>query len=58
MQNEFEMSMMGGLKYFLGLQIHQSKEGTFINQAKYYEELLKRFDMKKFKVLATPMSTS
>ena len=35
MQNEFEMFMMGELKYFLGLQIYQTKGGTFINQAKY-----------------------
>lgn len=58
MQNEFEMSMMGKLKYFLGLQIYQTKGGKFINQAKYYKELLKRFDIKKSKLLATTMSTS
>ena len=33
--SEFEMSMMGELKFFIGLQIKQLKEGTFINQAKY-----------------------
>lgn len=56
-QNEFEMSMMWELRYFIGLQIHQTKEATFINQAKYYKELLKRFDIEKSKVIETPLST-
>ena len=38
--SEFEMSMMGELNFFLGLQINQLKEGTFINQAKYIRDLL------------------
>nr|GFA47319.1 putative LRR receptor-like protein kinase [Tanacetum cinerariifolium] len=37
---EFEMSMMGELKFFLGIQIHQSPCGIFINQAKYAQEIL------------------
>ncbi|KAK9169349.1 hypothetical protein Syun_001489 [Stephania yunnanensis] len=43
MTNEFEMSMMGELTYFLGLQIKQSKHGIFINQAKYVRDMLKKF---------------
>jgi transposase InsO family protein len=58
MQSEFEMSMMGELHYFLGLQIHQSKEGIFINQSKYCKELLKKFGMQNAKEISTPMSTS
>ncbi|RVW82865.1 Retrovirus-related Pol polyprotein from transposon RE1 [Vitis vinifera] len=54
----FEMSMMGELNYFLGLQIKQLKEGTFINQAKYIKDLLKRFNMEEAKVMKTPMSSS
>nr|GEW24197.1 ribonuclease H [Tanacetum cinerariifolium] len=38
--NKFEMSMMGELKFFLGIQIHQSPRGIFINQAKYAQEIL------------------
>ena len=57
-QGEFEMSMMGELNFFLGLQIKQSREGTFINQAKYTKELLKRFGMMGSKALTTPMGTS
>ena len=43
MQGEFEMSMMGELNYFLGLQIKQEKEKNFINQTKYVKEILKKF---------------
>ncbi|GAV57780.1 RVT_2 domain-containing protein [Cephalotus follicularis] len=56
MQGEFEMSMMGELKYFLGFQIQQGNEGTFINQSKYTKDLLKRFGMEHSKPCKTPMS--
>ncbi|KAK1616683.1 hypothetical protein QYE76_022200 [Lolium multiflorum] len=42
----FEMSMMGELKYFLGFEIKQMRQRTFINQAKYVQDMLKHFDMK------------
>ena len=58
MQGEFEMSMMGELNFFLGLQIKKSREVIFINQAKYTKELFKRFGMMGVKALTTPMSTS
>ncbi|KAK8674769.1 hypothetical protein V6N13_032872 [Hibiscus sabdariffa] len=58
MQGEFEMSMMGELSFFLGLQIKQSKDGIFINQAKYIKEKLKKFGMENMKPQATPMSSS
>ncbi|KAH9792467.1 hypothetical protein KPL71_004134 [Citrus sinensis] len=58
MSKEFEMSMMGELKYFLGLQIKQSEEGSFINQAKYVKDLLKRFGIDDSKTKNTPMSTT
>ncbi|WRX12268.1 Reverse transcriptase [Theobroma cacao] len=58
MQGEFEMSMMGELKYFLGLQIKQSEEGIFINQERYTHDMLKKFYMLKLKSISTPMSTS
>ncbi|KAL6342257.1 hypothetical protein AAG906_006882 [Vitis piasezkii] len=58
MHSEFEMSMMGELNFFLGPQIKQLKEGTFINQAKYIKDLLKRFNMEEAKVMKTPMSSS
>ncbi|KAH9767789.1 hypothetical protein KPL71_011399 [Citrus sinensis] len=55
---EFEMSMMGELKYFLGLQIKQNEEGIFINQAKYVRDLLKRFGYDNGTAKSTPMSTT
>ncbi|KAK2986327.1 hypothetical protein RJ640_029442 [Escallonia rubra] len=57
-KKEFEMSMMGELTFFLGLQIKQSKDEIFINQAKYTKELLKRFDMEASNAFGTPMSSS
>ncbi|KAK1628713.1 hypothetical protein QYE76_003028 [Lolium multiflorum] len=51
----FEMSMMGELKYFLGFEIKQMQHDTFINQAKYLQDMLKRFDMKGAKGIGTPM---
>ncbi|GMI71678.1 cysteine-rich RLK (RECEPTOR-like protein kinase) 8 [Hibiscus trionum] len=58
MQGEFEMSMMGELSFFLGLQIKQRKDGTFINQAKYVNDMLKKFGLEIAKPQATPMSSS
>ncbi|KAH9649857.1 hypothetical protein KPL70_026141 [Citrus sinensis] len=58
MSKEFEMSMMGELKYFLGLQIKQNEEGIFINQAKYVKDLLKLFGIDDSKTKNTPMSTT
>lgn len=57
MQGEFEMSMMGKMNYFLGLQIKQLKDGIFINQSKYCKEFLKRFDMDECKAMTTPMGS-
>jgi hypothetical protein len=54
---KFEMSMMGELNYFLGFQVKQLKEGTFISQTMYTQDLLKRFGMKDAKPAKTPMGT-
>jgi hypothetical protein len=53
----FEMSMMGELTYFLGLQVKQLKDDIFISQMKYTQDLLKRFGMKHAKPAKTPMGT-
>jgi hypothetical protein len=45
MTKRFEMSMMDELKFFLGFQVKQMKEGTFICQTKYTQDMLKKFDM-------------
>jgi hypothetical protein len=52
-----EMSIMGELKYFLGFQIKQLQEGTFI-QTKYIQDILKMFGMKNAKPIKTPMGTN
>jgi hypothetical protein len=57
MQNEFEMSMMGELTFFLGLQVKQSSEGIFINQAKYIQDLLKKYKLAEVSPMRTPMAT-
>ena len=57
MQGEFEMSMMGDLKFFLGLQIKQCKDGIFINQTKHTRDIFKMFSMDGAKSSKTPMST-
>jgi len=58
MTKRFEMSMIGELKFFLGFQIKQLKEGTFISQTKYTLDMLKKFDMEKAKPINTPMTTN
>ena len=57
MQNEFEMSLLGELSFFLGLQICQSNQGIFISQTNYIREMLKRFGMEDWKLVTTPMQT-
>jgi hypothetical protein len=58
MKQEFEMSMIGELNYFLGLQVKQNAEGIFISQSKYARDLVKRFGLDGKSRASTPMSTS
>jgi len=58
MQGEFEMSMIGELTLFLGLQINQSTKGIFISQTKYCTELQKKFELENAMEAATRMATS
>ena len=58
MSREFEMSMMGELNFFLGLQIKQTEKGTYIHQQKYIKELLKKYGMETSKTNHTPMGTN
>jgi hypothetical protein len=55
MTDRFEMSMMGELKFFLGFQIKQLEDGTFLSQTKYKRDILKRFGMDNAKPIKTPM---
>nr|GEU98658.1 retrovirus-related Pol polyprotein from transposon TNT 1-94 [Tanacetum cinerariifolium] len=57
MHGEFEMSMMGELNFFLGLQIKQIEDEIFFNKSKYIKEMLKKFGLEDSKPTKTPMST-
>jgi hypothetical protein len=50
------MSMMGELTFFLGIQVKQMKQGTFIHQAKDIKDLMKKFNMAELKPVSTLMS--
>jgi hypothetical protein len=52
------MSMIGELSYFLGLQIKQLKNDTFVSQGKYIKDMLKKFGMNEAKPISTPMGTN
>jgi hypothetical protein len=58
MSDRFEMSMMGVLTFFLGFQIKQDKEGTFISPTKYTRDILKKFGMDNAKPIKTYMGTN
>ncbi|KAL8155146.1 hypothetical protein AgCh_000511 [Apium graveolens] len=58
MQSKYQMSMMGELSYFLGLQVKQNEECTFICQSKYTRNLLKKFGMQDYSTASTPMATT
>ena len=56
MQAEFEMSMIGKLTHFLGLQIRQQDSGIFLSQSKYAKNLMKKFGLEFASSVRTPMS--
>jgi hypothetical protein len=58
MSNEFEMSLMCELTYFLGLQVYQKDDGLFFSQSKYAKDLVKKFGLEDCKIAKSPMSTS
>jgi hypothetical protein len=53
MSKEFEMSMIGELSFFLGLQIKQLKDGIFISQSKYLKDMLEKFGLENAKPIKT-----
>jgi hypothetical protein len=58
MSKEFEMSMIGELSFFLGLQIKQLKDRIFVSQSKYLKDILKKFGLENAKPIKTPMATN
>nr|GEY11058.1 retrovirus-related Pol polyprotein from transposon TNT 1-94 [Tanacetum cinerariifolium] len=57
MKDKFQMSSMGELTFFLGLQVKQKKDGKFISQDKYVAEILRKFRLTKGKIASTPIDT-
>ncbi|GJY74420.1 retrovirus-related pol polyprotein from transposon TNT 1-94 [Tanacetum coccineum] len=58
MHDEFKMSMMGELNFFLGLQIKQLEDDIFFNQSKYIKEMLKKFGLEDSKPMKTHTSSN
>jgi hypothetical protein len=54
MKEEFEMSMLGELSFFLGLQVNQTKNAIFVSQTKYIKYMLKKFQMENNNPMSTP----
>jgi hypothetical protein len=52
------MFLMGELTFFLGIQVKQMKQGTFMHQAKYTMDLMKKFNMAELKPVSPPMSSA
>nr|GEW08155.1 uncharacterized mitochondrial protein AtMg00810-like [Tanacetum cinerariifolium] len=55
MHDKFQMSSIGELSFFLGLQVQQKSDGIFISQDKYVANILKKFDFSTVKTASTPM---
>nr|GEU50482.1 hypothetical protein [Tanacetum cinerariifolium] len=55
MKSRFEMSMMGEMTFFLGLQVNQSSSSIFINQSNYVNEILKKYGLNTCDIIGTPM---
>jgi hypothetical protein len=50
--------MMGELTFFLGIQVKQRKQGTFVHQAKYMNDLMKKYNIAELKLVSTLMSSA
>ncbi|KAJ0748566.1 putative alcohol dehydrogenase [Helianthus annuus] len=55
MKKEFEMTDLGNLHYFLGMEVHQENGDIFISQQRYASNLLDKFNMKQCNAISTPM---
>jgi len=58
MQDKFEMSSMGEMQFFLGLQVEQQESGIFIHQTKYVTDILSQFQMEDSTPVGTPIQTN
>lgn len=58
MKSEFEISMEGELKFFLGLLVKQTPNGIFLSQTKFFKDLVSKFGLQESKPVNTPLSTN
>jgi hypothetical protein len=58
MESKFQIPMMGELTFFLGIQVKQTKQGTYVHQAKYTKDLMKKFNMAELNPVSTLMSSA
>jgi hypothetical protein len=58
MESELQMSMMGELTFFLGIQVKQTKQGTFVHQGTYTKDLMKKFNMAELNPVSTSMGST
>jgi hypothetical protein len=58
MEKEFQISMIGELTFFLGIQVKETKQGTFAHQTKCTKDLMKMFNMAELKLVSIAMSTT
>ncbi|KAH0769648.1 hypothetical protein KY290_013629 [Solanum tuberosum] len=56
METKFDMSDLGEMNYFLGMEIHPDTDVIFISQRKYAWDILKRFKIERFKLISTPLA--
>lgn len=57
MRKEFQTSMFGEINFFIGFQVHQTKDGIYVTHSKYIKDILKSFGMDESKPVGTPMVT-
>ena len=58
MSSTFEMSLVGPLQFFLGLQVNQTRKGIFLSQSKYSLEIVKKFGLGDSKASCNPMGST
>ncbi|KAK2404761.1 putative mitochondrial protein [Trifolium repens] len=58
MLQAFEMTDLGEMKYFLGMELHQHDDGIFISQSKYANDVLKKFKLESCKPVSTPLAVN
>ena len=56
MNEAFEMTDLGKMSFFLGMQVQQDRGEVFVSQEKYAKEILRKFKMEECKPIATPMN--